>query len=173
MTADEAVKFCRRSLPGGVSRTGATRSGVRCAVDWCAVERLESRALCDGAAAAVDPALAAWFRADAITTAPGAALTTWPDSTGRGFNATQADPARAPHFIPTGLNGRPSVRFDADALTQLSFARPVSGDFTLVVAFGSQQGIGHGDAWYGAAGLVDGEVGGVANDFGLSLNALG
>ena len=100
MTADEAVKFCRRSLPGGVSRTGATRSGVRCAVDWCAVERLESRALCDGAAAAVDPTLAAWFRADAITAAPGAALTAWPDSTGRGFNATQADPTRAPHFIP-------------------------------------------------------------------------
>jgi len=181
MTADAAVKFCRRSPPGGVSPTGATRAGVRTrgasrcehAVAQCGVERLEPRALCDGAAAAVDPALAAWFRADAITTAPGAALTTWPDSTGRGFNATQADSARAPHFIPTGLNGRPSVRFDADALTQLSFARPVSGDFTIVVAFGSQQGIGHGDAWYGAAGLVDGEVGGVTNDFGLSLNALG
>jgi GH43 family beta-xylosidase len=124
-------------------------------------------------APAVDASLAAWFRADALVAAPGAAITAWPDSSGRGFTATQATALRAPHYAPQGLNGRPSVHFDAGAMDQLSFARPVAGSFTIVVAFGSDQGIGHGDAWYGGAGLVDGEVTGVADDFGLSLNAFG
>src|SRR6478672_6092444 len=98
MTVDAAVRFCPRAPKADVPRVRVRR---------CTVERLESRALCDAVAAAVDPALAAWFRADAITAAPGAALTAWPDSSGRGFTATQADAAHAPHFIPTGLDGRP------------------------------------------------------------------
>jgi GH43 family beta-xylosidase len=172
MTADPAVKFCRRVLPAITPRRRVRLRRERLAVQ-CAVECLEPRALYDGAAAAVDPTLDAWFRADAITAAPGSALTAWPDSSGHGFTATQSNAVRAPHYAPEGLDGRPSVRFDAASLSQLSFARPVAGNFTIVVAFGSEQGIGHGDAWYGGAGLVDGEVGGVANDFGLSLNSLG
>src|SRR5437868_1616032 len=103
MTVDAAVKFCRRTPTAHVPRAHVPRARLRRAT----VERLESRALCDAAAAAFDPALAAWFRADAITAAPGAALTAWPDSSGHGFTATQADAAHAPHFIPTGLEGRP------------------------------------------------------------------
>ena len=134
------------------------------------IERLESRTLCNAAA---DASLAAWFRADAITAAPGAVIASWVDSSGHGLNATQPTAARRPRFFPDGLNSRPSVRFDAAASTQLSFARPVSADFTIVVAFGSRQGVGRGEMWYDGAGLVDGEVAGVADDFGVSLNRSG
>ena len=135
------------------------------------VERLESRTLL--AAAGDDLGLEAWFRADAITLPSGAAVASWSDSSGNNLPATQSAAARRPTFLADGLNGRPSVRFDATDATQLSFSRPVSGDFTIVVVFGSTQGIGDGTAWYGGAGLVDGEVAGVANDFGVSLNANG
>ena len=135
-----------------------------------AVERLEPRALC---ASAADDSLVAWFRADTIAAPAGAALSAWFDSSGHGRHAVQTDAARRPRFDPGGLNGRPAVRFDAAALSQLSFARPVSGDFTIVVAFGSLAGAGRSGAWYGGAGIVDGDVPGVASDFGLSLDADG
>ena len=130
------------------------------------VERLEARTL-----RAVDPVSpVAWFRADAITAADGATVATWFDASGNGFNATQADPTRRPRLDSDALNGRPALQFSAGSSTQLSFARPVSGDFTLMVVFGSPQGVGDGTAWYEAAGIVDGEVAGVRSDFGLSLN---
>jgi GH43 family beta-xylosidase len=134
------------------------------------VERLESRTLL---AAGDEPGLEAWFRADAISLPSGAAIASWPDSSGSNLPATQSVAARRPTFLAQGLNGRPSVRFDAADATQLSFSRPVSGDFTIVAVFGSTQGVGDGTAWYGGAGLVDGEVAGVTNDFGVSLNANG
>ena len=156
-----------RSLP----RPGAARArwtlSRRPAPFRAPVERLESRTFCDAAA---DASLVAWFRADTLAAAPGAAIASWVDSSGHGFHATQPVVARRPRFIPDGLNSRPSVRFDAAASTQLAFARPVSTSFTIVVAFGARQGVGGGEMWYDAAGLVDGEVGGVTSDFGLSLN---
>jgi hypothetical protein len=138
------------------------------AVGPCA-EPLESRALL----AAVDPTLAAWFRADALAAPAGAAVGLWADASGHGFNATQPDPARRPTFQPGVLNGRAALHFDGADQTQLSFARPVSGGFTMFVVFSSRRGAGEGDAWYGGAGLVDGDVPGVTSDFGLSLNADG
>ena len=159
MPSDSAVPYSAR-------RPRRLAHGRACAVEW-----LEPRALC--AAILADPTPVAWFRADAIAAPAGAPVASWTDSSGHLRTATQPDPARRPRFVPDGLNGRPAVHFDAAASTQLAFTRPVSGDFTLVVAFGSRQGIGHGTDWYGAAGLVDGEVAGVTSDFGLSLNAFG
>jgi hypothetical protein len=144
----------------------------RCAAAGPRAEPLESRAL-PAAAAAIDPNLAAWFRADALTAPAGAAVALWADATGHGFNATQPNAARRPTFEPGVLNGRAALHFDAADQTQLTFARPVSGGFTIFVVFASPRGAGEGDAWYGGAGLVDGDVPGVANDFGLSLNADG
>jgi len=141
----------------------------RCAAVGPRAEPLESRTLL----AAVDPNLAAWFRADALTAPAGAAVGLWADATGHGFNATQGDPAHRPTFQPGVLNGKAALHFDATSQTQLSFARPVSGGFTMFVVFSSPRGAGDGDAWYGGAGLVDGDVPGVANDFGLSLNSRG
>jgi len=141
----------------------------RCAAVGPRAEPLEARTLL----AAVDPNLAAWFRADALTAPAGAAVGLWADATGHGFNATQGDPAHRPTFQPGVLNGKAALHFDATSQTQLSFARPVSGGFTVFVVFSSPRGAGDGDAWYGGAGLVDGDVPGVANDFGLSLNSRG
>ena len=143
------------------------------AAQAAAVERLEPRNLFASVAATPDPSLVTWFRADTITAPAGTPLSAWADSSGRGFRATQSDPARRPSFDPDGLNGRPAVRFDADASTQFSFARPVSTDFTIVVAFGSLSGTGRGDQWHRAAGILDGDVSGIASDFGLSLDATG
>jgi hypothetical protein len=49
----------------------------------------------------------------------------------------------------------------------------VQEDFTIFCVFRSSQGIGTGTQFYQGAGLVNGEVPGVVNDFGTSLNASG
>jgi arabinan endo-1,5-alpha-L-arabinosidase len=114
-----------------------------------------------------------WFRADSIPGADGTAVPLWFDSSGRGNSAAQSDAARQPDLRKNAINGKPVVHFDATSNDQLAFTRPVSGDFTITVVFRSTQGLSHGQAWYNGAGLVDGEVAGVTNDFGLSLNSLG
>jgi hypothetical protein len=135
------------------------------------VEWLEPRTLC--AVGAAVPAPAAWFRAASINATSGAPVTTWTDSSGHGYSATQPDAARRPHWVSEGLNGRAAVRFDAASSTNLAFTRPVYADFSIVVVFASTQGTGHGQSWYDGAGLVDAEVAGVTSDFGVSLNASG
>ena len=51
----------------------------------------------------------------------------------------------------------------------LSFTRPVQDDFTISFWFKSTQIAGANAQWYNGSGLVDGEVGGITNDFGVSL----
>ncbi len=53
----------------------------------------------------------------------------------------------------------------------VEFPRLVSGDFTLECWFRSTQMAGEEWQWYFGMGLVDGEVAGVTNDFGLALGA--
>ncbi len=53
-----------------------------------------------------------WLKADAITgTQSGAALASWPDSSGHNRAAAQTDAARQPVWVADGLNGKPAVRF--------------------------------------------------------------
>jgi hypothetical protein len=54
-----------------------------------------------------------------------------------------------------------------------SVGRQVSDDFSIEVWFRSTQGIGTSAQWSNGAGLVDGSVAGVANDFGISLRSDG
>ncbi|GAC1374842.1 MAG: hypothetical protein NVSMB4_02670 [Acidimicrobiales bacterium] len=55
------------------------------------------------------PNLTGWYKADAITgLATGAALTSWPDSSSSGYNAT---PGSAPTWQSGVVNGKPVVRF--------------------------------------------------------------
>jgi hypothetical protein len=54
-----------------------------------------------------------------------------------------------------------------------SVSRQISDDFTIEFWFKSTQGIGTGNQWRQGAGLVDAEVAGAANDFGVSLRADG
>jgi len=52
-----------------------------------------------------------WFKADAISgVANGAALTTWPDSSGNGYNAVSAA-GKEPLYTTNVLNGQPAVLF--------------------------------------------------------------
>ncbi|MDB6068031.1 MAG: hypothetical protein JWR26_4239 [Pedosphaera sp.] len=116
----------------------------------------------------------AWFKADAITSiANGAPLQTWADSTTNGFNATQPMSGNRPTYISGVMNGHPVVHFNSTNNTYLAFTRPVQDDFTILCVFRSTQGIGAGTLYYQGAGLVNGEVGGVVNDFGTSLFANG
>jgi GH43 family beta-xylosidase len=132
---------------------------------------LEGRILCS--TTSQDPSLVSWFTADSIAASSGAPVANWNDSSGNGFTARQATPARQPTYIANGIGVHAAVRFDAAESSQLAFTRPVSTDFTLMVVFRSTQGIGNAQSWFTGAGLIDGEVNGVTNDFGLSLNAAG
>ena len=54
-----------------------------------------------------------------------------------------------------------------------SATRQIADDFSLELWFKSTQGIGTGTQWWSGAGLVDAEVAGAANDFGVSLRSDG
>jgi len=118
--------------------------------------------------------LAAWFKADAINgLTNGSPIPTWVDYSGNGFNATQSNASQQPTYVTNAINGLPVVRFNSAASSYLSFTRPVQDDFTITFVFQSKQGSGTSTWYYNGAGLVNGEVAGVINDFGTSLNANG
>ena len=118
--------------------------------------------------------LAAWFRADAIGLASGAAVATWNDVSGNGWNAMQMVTSNQPIYITGALNGQPVVRFNAANDTCLWINRPVQDDFTIVVVYQSgQNNQGAGTEFYDGAGLVNGDQPGPADDFGVALNASG
>jgi hypothetical protein len=125
------------------------------------------------AAVSPPPVLTTWFKADALALANGAAVSTWPDSSGNGDNATQANSSQMPTFVTGAMNGLPVVRFTSASQTYLGFPRPVAGDFTIICVFQSTQGLNSGTLYYQGAGLVNGEVAGVVNDFGTCLFANG
>jgi len=52
-----------------------------------------------------------------------------------------------------------------------SITRPVQDDFSLSVWFKTTSNAGTLGNWYQGIGLIDGEIGGVTNDFGLSMAA--
>ncbi len=120
------------------------------------------------------PSLAAsvitWFAADRIAgLANGAAVSSWTDLSGNGFNATQVNAAQQPAYVTNALNHLPVVRFNAASSNYLAFPRPVQDDFTIFCVFRSTQGFGSGTLYYQGAGLVNGEVSGVTTDFGSCL----
>lgn len=122
------------------------------------------------------PALAAapkaWFKADSISVANGAAVSLWADSS---RNGRVAQAGTAPTFATAGfsvVNGStttvsPTVHFNGTQT--MVFTRPVQDDFSIVVLFKTAAGAGSSDNFYAGCGLVSGEVGGVVNDFGMSI----
>ena len=113
--------------------------------------------------------LQTWYKADQGVTSSGGLVSSWGDTSGHNNNAMQSTSANQPSLVANSLNGLPVIHFNGSS-TQLALTRPISSDFTIVVEFRSSQLFGSGTQWYNGAGLVDGEVSGVANDFGLSLN---
>jgi Concanavalin A-like lectin/glucanases superfamily/Glycosyl hydrolases family 2, sugar binding domain/Glycosyl hydrolases family 2/Glycosyl hydrolases family 2, TIM barrel domain len=119
--------------------------------------------------------LAVWFKADAITgLADGQGVETWEDSSGNGYDATQAVSGQQPAYVAGAINGLPAVRFNSAGQHYMAFNRPVQGDFTMIIVYdSSQNNQGTGTTFYSGAGLVNGDQPGSANDFGISLNANG
>jgi hypothetical protein len=119
-------------------------------------------------------ALVVWLKADAITDLTnGAKVSTWTDLSGNGYNAIQTLSQNQPTFVTNAMNGLPVVRFNSTGSNFLWFYRPVQDDFTIICVFQSTQGLGSGNLYYQGAGLVNGEVSGVVNDFGTCLFANG
>jgi hypothetical protein len=65
------------------------------------------------------------------------------------------------------------VRFNSTNSTFLAFSRPVQDDFTILCVFRTRQGFGTSTAFFNGAGLVNGEVAGSTDDFGMSVNTNG
>lgn len=92
---------------------------------------------------------------------------------GEALEPTLLDMARGDPVAPQLVEGRigRALAFGPRAAA-LRFARPVQDDFTLACWFKTERG-GRGTPsdlrWFSGSGLVDGEVPGVVDDFGLSL----
>lgn len=90
------------------------------------------------------------------------------DSVG-GRNGTQVGTTPAPGAIAGDSN--PSSFYDG-VDDYNSVTRTIGGSFTIEFWFRSSQSFGPSNGqWYNGAGLVDAEVAGVANDFGVALVA--
>jgi hypothetical protein len=124
----------------------------------------------------VDPmtGLVTWLRSDGevIYDALNRRVSQWTDQTSNHFDASQANVIKQPLFVPNSFNGQPGIRFDGND-DQFFLNRPVQDDFTVFVVFKSTQGVGTSVRWYEGAGLLDGEVAGFQNDFGLTLIVMG
>jgi hypothetical protein len=124
--------------------------------------------------ASATPSLASslktWFKADALVgLANGAPVSDWPDLSGNGADATQANPIQQPSYVTGAINGLPTVHFSNANSNYLAFPRLVQDDFTIFCLFRTSQGYGTGNLYCQGAGLVNGEVSGVTTDFGSCL----
>lgn len=111
-----------------------------------------------------------WLKADAIAGLnSGDPVSTWPDSSGNGYAATQATPANQPHYVTNVLNGLPAVQFVdesgaaaggdptlIDHITSPLPLNPNSNSVTAIVVFRSDiigqrdhviQPLGDGTTW--------------------------
>jgi hypothetical protein len=69
--------------------------------------------------------LVAWFKADTLGLADGAAVTSWADSSGNGRDATQGTAGAQPTCQTNELLGLPVVRFDGgDNLVTAAYTQP-------------------------------------------------
>ena len=102
---------------------------------------------------------------DSETTEDLEAILGWPDAQQCVYLDFEGDA----QLCETGLRGHALLVGDAENAIEID--RPVADDFSITVAFRPDED-GTGDVnetkWFLGTGLVDGEIPGVANDFGLS-----
>jgi autotransporter-associated beta strand protein len=96
-----------------------------------------------------------------------------------GVPATNAVASQTPRLVCGEINGHNVVRFTSGASQYLAIEAaksPVSGatNFSIVVVFKTgTSGYGSNGYWYSNTGLVDGEQGGIQNDWGMVYTGLG
>lgn len=104
-------------------------------------------------------------------------VTIWYDQSGNNTNATQATTTMQPTIVTNGavnmVNNRPAILYDGVDDTLL-FNRTISDDFSIMACFNVIAGwnlpiLG----WFNHAGLVDMDVLGIQNDFGISVDTSG
>lgn len=117
------------------------------------------------------------WTADSLSGTNNEPVTAWTD-VNNGVPATNAVPSQMPRLIRNEINGHSAVRFNSASSQYLAVAAglsPISGatGFTIAVVFKTATaGVGSGH-WYNCTGLVDGEQGGIQNDWGLACNSSG
>ncbi|WP_309617453.1 LamG domain-containing protein [Salinibacterium sp.] len=98
--------------------------------------------------------------------------TTIADSMPAANNGTYVNAPLGGQAGAPGTDTNTSVLFDGvDDYGTIN--RQIQNDFSIEFWFKSTQGRGNSTNWYDGAGLVDAEVGGISNDFGISLMANG
>ena len=76
--------------------------------------------------------------------------------------------------VAGAIAGDPNTAARFDGVSDFgTVARQISDDFSIEFWFNSTQGTGTGTAWSQGAGLVDADVSGTNNDFGVSLRSDG
>lgn len=79
--------------------------------------------------------------------------------------------AGTPHWkAAIFANGGPSVRL-AQGTDGIRVPCPVTDDFTIYGIFKNLLGAGGGGNWYANAPIMDGELGGITNDWGVNITA--
>jgi hypothetical protein len=173
------------SYLGGGSQSLTAGSTYRVALD---MKGTTIRMLVDGVqiASVTDSSISAAGRAGILLGAAGS--TTVTDSAGYHLDNFRVSPLAADSKgtnhgsylggVTLGATGA----INGDANTAATFdgandfttiARQISDDFSIEFWFKSTQGIGTGTQWSSGAGLVDGDVSGATNDFGVSLRSDG
>jgi hypothetical protein len=122
------------------------------------------------------PAIVGQWKASSFTGMPNnTSISAWTDLVG----GATAYSTGSPRYIVNAMNGQPAIRFTPsdgdDRLRVAAASNPLAGegDFTVVVVFNAVSGIGSSGQWYNNAGLVDAEVGGTTNDWGMSFSSSG
>jgi hypothetical protein len=101
----------------------------------------------------------------------GTAATTAADSQGTNTGTYVNAPTLG---VTGGITGDSNTAVQFDGTNDyVTVARQISDDFSIEFRFKSTQGIGTGTTWSSGAGLVDADVTGTSNDFGVSLRSDG
>ncbi|MDB5328393.1 MAG: hypothetical protein JWM57_3962 [Phycisphaerales bacterium] len=123
-----------------------------------------------GGTASVASMLARWY-APSLNLANNATIQTWTALTGTG-TAAQNTSANRPTYRTNQINGKAVVHFDGsnDQLKITNQSLNGLADFTVAMVFRTSTAGKEGTQWYNNTGIVDAEVGGVTNDWGLAIN---
>lgn len=121
---------------------------------------------------------AAVWDADTLGAVSGTAVATWTDTVGA-KNATQGTALNQPQVITNQFNGHNAVRFNGASSQSLVVAAADSiasadSSFTIAaVVKTGVAGVGTATNWWSNTGIIDMEVAGASNDWGIAINGTG